>query len=602
MDRKTIIAFVLIGAVILIMPYYFKVVSPEVPEDEVVQGTEVGTDEPSIPPYGEEGSTPTIPVTPPGEDTSYQSHDNVYQDDAPAPYDSDEKIVTVETPLYIAEFSTHGATVRSWRILPSQSYLLEAEQMVRPEFSDQNLTLTALGGLGLLRTRERVFELTGGNISLDEGDEADSLVFFLPLGEERWYKETFVFHADSYQVDIHLESRGLGASTGAISATYGWGGGLATTEADTTQDLYYTEASYYMGNKRETFKTKGKENDSEVVSGATKWVAQRTKYFVMALVPDDPAQGADLRTWPHPTYEGKYLPKLYETNLVFNMPQGDLDQRLTFYLGPLDQVQIKGVDSSLDNVMSWGWPIISTFSKGIFHLLKYFHHFIPNYGVVLILFSILVKLVVWPLTYKSHKSMKRMQMLQPILKETQEKYKDNPQRMQKEVMALYKEHKVNPMGGCWPMMLQMPLFYALFIVFRTTIELRGQPFVFWINDLSMPDVLFSFPFTIPLYGDHLAVLPLIMAASTYLQSKSTVTDPNQKMMTIMMPIMFIFLFNNFPSGLTLYYTLFNLLSWGQQKMMKTSDPGLEKLVEDRKAERELEIERENRRNRKKNRD
>jgi YidC/Oxa1 family membrane protein insertase len=315
---------------------------------------------------------------------------------------------------------------------------------------------------------------------------------------------------------------------------------------------------------------------------------------MIALVPEQPAEGARLATWPDSSYIGKYPPKLYETSLVFDVVGDRFNKNLTLYAGPLEQGKIQRFEPTLEEMMSWGWAIVEPFSKLVFWALVNLHKVIPNYGVVLILFSILIKVIVWPLTAKSYKSMKRMQKLQPLLKTVQDKYKDNPQKMQQEVMALYKEHKVNPMGGCWPTLLQMPLLYGLFMVFRSTIELRGQPFVLWINDLSMPDALFHLPFTLPLYGSHVAVLPIIMAISTWLQSRQTATDPNQKFMTAFMPIMFIFLFNNFPSGLTLYYTLFNILSWGQQKFLKVSDPALEKELEEAAKEKEKQERRDER--------
>lgn len=610
MDRKTILAFILIGAVIFLMPYYFQVVAPEQPEQPA-------TTEPPATTTPAEEPIPdqTRPGTVAGEEPAREQTRDEYTRErvsggqgaggergVETPADTVRvRRLRVETPLYTAEFSSRGATVRSWRVLPTKPYLMETEELVREQFAGRNLTLTARGGLGLLRTSERVFDVTGGGIELEPGDAPDSLVFTLPLGEGRWYRETYVFHADRYMMDVHIESRGLGAETGAVSAMFGWGGALASTEIDTSQDLYYTKAAYYIGSSKEELKSKGKESEELAGTGPTRWVAQRTKYFVMALVPDEPAEGALLATWPDSLYYGDNRPKLFETNLVLNMTEGDLDEHIQFYLGPLEQAHLSRIDKTLDEMISWGWKIIEPFSKAVFHTLVFMHKFIPNYGVILILFAIFVKVIVWPLTYKSHKSMKRMQMLQPVLKQTQEKYKDNPQRMQKEVMALYKQHKVNPMGGCWPMLLQMPLFYALFIVFRSTIELRGQPFVFWINDLSMPDVLIQLPFSIPLYGDHIALLPIVMAVSTYLQSRSTMTDPNQKFMTTLMPVMFIFLFNNFPSGLTLYYTLFNLLSWGQQKLMKPSDPELEAAVQKHHEEQEKERERAERRRRKKER-
>ncbi|MBT7617641.1 MAG: membrane protein insertase YidC, partial [Calditrichaeota bacterium] len=189
-----------------------------------------------------------------------------------------------------------------------------------------------------------------------------------------------------------------------------------------------------------------------------------------------------------------------------------------------------------------------------------------NYGICIIIFSILVKLVIWPLTRKSYQSMAAMGKLKPEMDALRAKYKDDAQKLNKEIMALYKTNKVNPMGGCLPMLLQMPLLYALFIVFRATIEFRGAPFMLWINDLSRPDIVMELPFSLPLYGAHIALLPLVMGITSFLQSKSTITDPNQKMMVYGMPIFMTLIFNQFPSGLTLYYTLFNVWTLVQQKI------------------------------------
>ncbi|MCK5520598.1 MAG: membrane protein insertase YidC, partial [Candidatus Marinimicrobia bacterium] len=162
----------------------------------------------------------------------------------------------------------------------------------------------------------------------------------------------------------------------------------------------------------------------------------------------------------------------------------------------------------------------------------------------------------------------KMQEIQPLVAELKEKHKNSPEKMNKETMALYKEYGVNPAGGCLPLFLQMPLLYSLFIVFRTTIELRGAPFIFWINDLSNPDVIFQLPFTLPLYGNAVSLLPIFMGLTMILQQKySGATNPNQqqKIMMYAMPVMMILIFNNFPSGLNLYYTLFNLFTIIQQK-------------------------------------
>ncbi len=594
MDRKSIFAMLLVGLILILWKPYVDWVNPPAEEEateavtsDVAHSTrpEGLADIPESQPPARDQAAPVAPVPTTPEDTDTTAQAWFTAD----PFDAGEDVV-IETPLYRATFDTRGARITSWIIKPTEPYLHKPPvlDLVRSRDQDQNLTLTAeiRGQRRIFNTGTKLFEASTKNLVLSETDSSGTVEFTLFLGPNTWYRETYVFHADRYAVDIYLESNGFGALTGAMQVAFGWGGGMAHTEPDTAQDLYYTEAFYLMGGEKETFKTKGKEVDEEIPMGNTRWVAQRSKYFLMALVPEKPAMGARMYTWPDERYKGKYLPKLFETDLLIGIPQGDLNRHITMYFGPLEQHAITAVDPTLEQTMSWGWPIIKPFSKIILWTLIFLHKYIPNYGLVLILFSIMIKLIVWPLTHKSYQSTKRMQMLQPLMKQIQAKYKSDPQKMNAEVMGLYKTYKVNPAGGCWPMLLQMPLLYGLFIVFRSTIELRNMPFVLWINDLSQPDVLFNLPFSIPLYGDHVAVLPFVMALSTFLQMRSTTTDPNQKMMAYMMPGMFIFLFNQFPSGLTLYYTLFNLLSWGQQKLMKVSDPGMEKAIDDAIADLE----------------
>ena len=229
--------------------------------------------------------------------------------------------------------------------------------------------------------------------------------------------------------------------------------------------------------------------------------------------------------------------------------------------------------------MNFGWAIIRPISKGVLWTLKSMHGYIPNYGVILIVFSIMVKLIVYPLTKKSYESTKAMQAIQPEISSLRDKHKNNPTKLNKATMELYKKKGVNPMGSCLPILLQMPLLIALFTVFRSTIELRGEPFVFWINDLSAPDIIFNLPFKVPIYGDYVCALPIIMALSMYAQQKMmTVGGPQQeqqKMMQYFMMGFFFLLFNSFPSGLNLYYTLFNVLTIIQQKFTG-AEPALAK--------------------------
>jgi len=289
--------------------------------------------------------------------------------------------------------------------------------------------------------------------------------------------------------------------------------------------------------------------------------------MVAALPESAPAVGSWMESRRDSSYVGDFPPNRLGFGLRIPVAQGSIVTPVRYFAGPLDVALLKQTDPTLTRTMNWGWKIIAPFSKAILWGLRNLYTVIPNYGFAIIIFSVLIKVLLWPLTHKSYTSMAAMQRVQPKLQALRDKYKGDPQRLNKEMMKLYKEEKINPMGGCLPMLLQLPLLYALFIVFRSTIEFRQAPFGLWITDLSMPDYVWELPFAIPFYGSHFAVLPVLMAISTYYQSKPTMTDPNQKFLLYFMPVMMLVLFNSFPSGLNLYYTLFNLLTLVQMKII-----------------------------------
>ena len=201
-------------------------------------------------------------------------------------------------------------------------------------------------------------------------------------------------------------------------------------------------------------------------------------------------------------------------------------------------------------------------------IFKYTYSIVPNYGWIIILFSIAIKAIVYPLTHKTFQSTTKMQALQPKITELREKYKNDQQRLSRETMKLYKEEGVNPLGGCLPMVLQMPIFFALYNLFGNTIELRQAPFIFWITDLSLPDEIL-------IAGFALRILPLLMAISMLVQQKMTMKDPKQAFLIYFMPVMMVFIFWSMSSGLVLYWTVFNLLSIAQQVIVTRFNPILD---------------------------
>jgi YidC/Oxa1 family membrane protein insertase len=367
--------------------------------------------------------------------------------------------------------------------------------------------------------------------------------------------KTFIFNPGTYQIEVSLDLSGLEDALSQGLFTLSWLGGLPTTEVNKKDDLFYFRGYAYQGGELHDPKIKrnGGSNSQKII-GNTDWIATRSKYFISAIIPTIPAVGAEIG--------GLTVNDVPRYDLAL---QNDVRSSKSFklYLGPLEYNRIKALNINLDRSMNLGWKPIRPISLGVLALLKAMYKYIPNYGVVLIIFSILIKILVYPLTKKSHTSTAKMQQVQPQLAALKEKHKNNPQKLNKATMAFYKEQGVNPMGGCLPLLIQMPLLIALFTVFRTTIELRGAPFFLWIKDLSAPDTLFTigeFPINI---------LPLLMAATMILQQKMTPSPAmgQQKAMPYIMNIMFLFIFYRFPSGLNLYYTLFNLLTVIQQKYL-----------------------------------
>ena len=294
--------------------------------------------------------------------------------------------------------------------------------------------------------------------------------------------------------------------------------------------------------------------------GAQTWIAVKNRFFVTALASCTEGNAGFSATVKRDMGAANYKPESVSVSVNF---KGDVTKRTTtFFVGPKKQSLLW--DLGMKDVMEfgmWRWlcyPLV--------WVLNLFNGWIPNFGVAIILLTILVRLIFWPLTRKSTEGMKKMQELQPLMKEIQAKYKDNPQRLQQETWQLYREKKVNPMSSCLPMLIQIPVFIALFNVLRSAVELRYAPFL-WIADLSEPEGLFAswFPF------GGLNLLPILMAVSTALQSyftPSTGDKKQQQMMMVMMPAMMLIMFYSFPSALSLYWFLSNIFSIVQMWLIR----------------------------------
>ena len=563
-DRKTILAFVMIGLLLILVntDFYQKWMLGDLPKRPAVDSTAVK--QPSIAPA-------------PAETESFELTAHTDTSSAAINFSKEraqEKELRIETPLYSATFSTLGASVKSWQFKKYSDHNGNPVSL----FNDgaDNLVVQLPTTNDSLNTGQLNFTVDyrfGENISLQAGDKRD-LVFTKYLADGKFIRKTYSLSGDEYTLRLKVDFVNLRDILQGYSYLLSWHTGLAVTEPRPAEDMSYA-MTYSLANKELDEFDVGSDNYKKGGSDdwPAQWVAVRNKYFTVAIIPQgQTTKGAryDGRTTK---FNNEVIHKAYQLDLAMPLERDrDFSQEFTVYIGPLDYDIIKGLGAGLENMMNFGWKIIQPISKVVLWTFKFLRGFIPNYGLVIIIFSILVKIILHPLTKKSYQSMQAMQTIQPEMTRLREKYASDPQKMNMEMMKLYKEHGVNPMGGCLPMVLQMPLLYALFIIFRSTIELRHAPFFGWIQDLSAPDVIFHLPFSIPLYGNMVCVLPIVMGVTMLIQQAMTMKDPKQKAMVYLMPVIMTLAFNTFPSGLNLYYTLFNVLSILQQKYAPTAAP------------------------------
>ncbi|MBN1541918.1 membrane protein insertase YidC [candidate division KSB1 bacterium] len=575
-DKKTLLAFLLIGLVLFLIytPFYQKTFMPD--QYERMQRQKALQD--SLQAIGFDPETaladksqPSIseeyrPLQETKKEPGFEKKASIITTD-----DRAEQHITISTPVFLATFSNRGASLIGFTLKEFLGPEGENVELIPADaYGTLGLSFYQIGG-DTLSTHDWMFDSPRDTaITLTEKDQRQ-LVFTYDFGNGKQIKKLYTFYGDRY--DFHLDVKFINMHDVIAEKIYFLDApaGLLSTEKRLGDDMHYAKAILASGTRVEKDFKDSKKVYRE--SGAFDWLAVRTKYFSLTLIPEKkPAIFARIQLDEVEVSGQKDRWKQYDVSLgmpFLNTPrEGDL---FRIYIGPLDDDILKSYGRNLEKMMDFGHKIIQPFSLAILWTFKKIHTVVPNYGVVLIIFAFLIKIIVWPLTHKSYESMNKIKKLQPKLEELKAKHGKDQQRYQKEMMALYKQEKVNPMGGCLPMVLQMPLLWGLFIVFRSTIELRGAAFFGWIQDLSMPDTVFTLPFSLPIYGDSVNVLPLLMGLTMILQQKMSVTDPKQKAMVYIMPIFFTLLFNTFPSGLNLYYALFNLLSILQQRLVVSKD-------------------------------
>ena len=534
-DRRSIAALIIIGIILLLMPTYFRFLygtrPQQAPADSAVVVTEPGPDLRGV-------ETPEAGA---GRIAS-ESEQTGVEEGIEGQTIGTGPTVTIDTPLYRARLNLIGGAFEQWKL---KKYFLNGGEQIRliPENAIGPVIEVPVGDVRIPSTEFEFITASPDSIALEGGDEIE-IELVANLGSGRVITRSMKFRGDTYDVTIRDGFEGFEATPMNDAYRLMWLGGLEFTEAEEGRNEEMRYSGFYAYQGGDIHKTKLKKEEVEgQLFGYVDWAALRTKYFTAILIPtDEPSTSARMVG-----AGGDFGPARMNMAVDRRIPTGTGGSVGTLlYLGPIDYRILRNYDLGLQRMMDFGWSFIRPISKASLLIFTLLYEFIPNYGVVIIIFSFIVKILVFPLTKRFYASMHAMQELAPKMQEIREKYKDDPEKMNRKIMNLYKENKVNPLGGCFPMLLQMPVFYALFIILRTTIELRGAPFVLWIQDLSVMD-----PYM---------VLPGLMALTMLVQQRAQMKDPRQRPMAIIMPVMFFFLFRTFPAGLTLYWTLFNILS------------------------------------------
>lgn len=587
MEDRTILAVILSLIVVLVYYRFFTPKAPQAPIEPPAQEEHVGqnhqTDE-----YPSSGV-----VTDDKDVFGGQEIAELLE----AQKNEKPKEITIETEKYQAIISTEGARITSWKLkdyhlsedyesIPwngsfwkrvASSYKSYFANLFRPSKDNRekgNIDLfqssQAGNGYGLqliagstCREKEErpaggfsqgIFRTDAQNIVLNSQHPKETIQLTYITANGFQVDKLYTFYHDSYQFDVEVLSKNLkeGENTLDYSLLLGPGLGNAFQKG---AHKFEGPVTWIDGKK---IKDKPGKNSADIRHrGQVSWTAMTSNYFLAALIPQGEESEVSIC---RPEIKSKENININQaTTISLHYPAKKIAAKASeknlyrFYFGPKDYEMLKVLGVNLEQAVDYGF--FSFLAKPLIWLLNWFYRLIPNYGVAIILLTLLIKIAFWPLTDKSFRSMKEMQELQPKLTSLREKFKSDPKKLNEELMSMYKQKGINPMGGCLPLLLQIPVFFALYEGLMVSIELRGAPFILWIKDLSIMDPLL--------------ITPLLMGLTMYIQQKMTPMsgDATQMKMMTMMPLIFTVFFLGFPSGLVIYWLLNNVLTIGQHYLI-----------------------------------
>jgi len=516
-----------------------------------------------------------------------------------------EQFITLENNLMKVTLSTKGGKIYSVELKNYQTY--EGKPLVLFNGPDNQFGLNFFSQNRSIQTDELYFKpsvakttlvATGpavkkgkeGNMEYNEEfpGTTQAVSMNLDAGQGRSLQFVYSLTYNSYMVGFDIKTIGLGnviaQNVNYLNFNWAFAGPRLEKKSKFGEDRYTTINYKYFEDDVEKLSS-GKTSE-ESLKTKVKWISFKQLFFNSTIIADDAFPTADIKY----SYDENNVDKVGDFSADIAIPyefSGDQDFGMQFYFGPNHFTTLKQYNLDLDRLVNLGYSVLRGVNRYlVIPVFNFLRIHIDNFGIIILLLTIFIKMILFPFTFKSYISQAKMRALKPEVDELNEKYgKDKPMEKQQATMALYKKAGVNPMGGCLPMVLQMPILFAMFFFFPTSIELRQESFL-WATDLSSYDSILNLPFTIPFYGDHVSLFCLLMTIttiiSTKLNSQSTSSNamPGMQTMMYIMPVMFLFILNNYPAGLSYYYFLANLITIGQMYLFRV-------LIDDEKIRAQL---------------
>ena len=484
----------------------------------------------------------------------------------------EETTATLENQNIRVTFSTKGGQVQEVLLKNYKTYLGEPLVLFDSESSNTDVAFTSSNGSkvqlsDLYFTPSEVKQVQG------QGDAAagKTVAFRAQLGNGQYIEQVYTLFDESFMLGYKLDFEGLERQVSGNTITFSWNDRLKQLERDLKQNRAKSTINYYTAEEDFEKLSISEATESETVEQPLKWVANKQNFFTAGIVAGNQFAGAKMEAIVDPA-DSSVVKTLSSQILI---PAQDVmtgKGEFMFYFGPNDYKILKHVGFDFDRNLDLGWGIFSYVNKWlIIPAFDFLENYISSYGIIIILLVLYIKTILFPLTYKSYVSMAKMKVLKPEIDAIKERNDGDMQKTQMETMKLYQEMGVNPVSGCIPMVLQIPILFAMFNFFPNSIELRQEAFL-WATDLSTYDIFAKLPFTIPFYGDHVSMFTLLMTASTILYTWSnnqvnTMQGP-MKFYSYLMPLIFMFVLNSYPAGLSFYYFMSNIVTFGQQAAIR----------------------------------